>query len=280
VDSSWSSRSRSLSESSVVSEPDQITLNVGGRLFCTSKATLTNAGGKDSFFVSMLSGRFPVVRDKHERIFIDRDATHFRHIINFLRDGGVGWDPTEMDLNTRQIRQLLREVKYYNIVPLQRILEKYLIRLHKEQQVKKFHVVIVDGYRYYVSLAVELFLSNGFMVDGYTGTASSNSKWVSVLLRGDRRKLMANIQAVTKLRELLVSGHLVTEFFAQNDDKEGKKKAAAAAARAAAGARGDWERDISISGLSQLTLGENEDAPEEIGEGADHGENEEAAEDD
>jgi len=146
-------------------------------------------------------------------------------------------------LSLKQLKQLLREVKFYNITSMQKILEKYMTKLVKEE-VPKCHVVIVDGDRYYVSTAVELFLSNGFTVDGYTGTASSNSKWVSVLLRGDRKKLIANAPAVTRLRELLVSGHLVTEFFAQMDEREKK--------------RGMRDRDISLSRLSQLTVGDND----------------------
>jgi len=171
----------------------------------------------------MFSGRFPVVRDKSERIFIDRDGTHFRHILNFLRDGADRWDPKELNLDKNELKQLLREIRFYNIQPLFNLVAQHLAQLKKLQE-KKQHVVIMDGDRYYVSLAVELFISNGFTIDGYTGTASSNSKWVSVLLRGDRMKILSNEHALANLRALLVSRHLVTEFFAQMDERETKAK--------------------------------------------------------
>jgi len=204
---------------------DQINLNVGGKFFSTTRATLTRTGGRDSFFVSMFSGRFPIVRDKTDRIFIDRDGTYFKHILNYLRDGGERWDPGELDLTRNELKQLLREVHFYNIRPLHSLILQHVNHLSKKQD-KKQHVVIMDGDRYYVSLAVELFISNGFTVDGYTGTASSNSKWVSVLLRGDRHRLLSNVTALAQLRELLVSRHLVTEFFAQMDEREAKRRVA------------------------------------------------------
>jgi len=216
-----------LSEVSTYSEVtdggDQLNLNVGGHLFTTTKATLTRTGGKDSFFVSMFSGRFPVVRDKNDRIFIDRDGTHFRHILNYLRDGGERWDPMELNLEANELKQLVREVRFYNIQPLHGMIVSHLTFL-KKQQDRKQHVVIMDGDRFHVSLAVELFISNGFTVEGYTGTASSNSKWVSVLLRGDRHRLLSNETALAQLRELLVSRNLVTEFFAQMNERESKAK--------------------------------------------------------
>ena len=36
----------------------------------------------------MFSGRHPLKKDEDGSYFIDRDGTHFRFILNFLRDGG------------------------------------------------------------------------------------------------------------------------------------------------------------------------------------------------
>ena len=49
-------------------------LNVGGTLFETRRNTLTS---QNSFFSELAT------RDEEEVIFIDRDPTHFRHILNF-----------------------------------------------------------------------------------------------------------------------------------------------------------------------------------------------------
>src|ERR1700722_10791527 len=61
-----------------------IRLNVGGCHFETSKETLVQCSG---YFRTMLSGKFG---DWHEgtssEIFIDRDGSHFAHLLNYLRD--------------------------------------------------------------------------------------------------------------------------------------------------------------------------------------------------
>jgi uracil-DNA glycosylase len=43
---------------------------------------------------AMFSGRHLNSQDEDGRYFIDRDGTHFRHILNFLRDGET-YLPTE-----------------------------------------------------------------------------------------------------------------------------------------------------------------------------------------
>lgn len=70
-------------------------LNVGGTSFTTSRASMLRVKG--SFFEAMVSGRhgYPsemvIVSEtgSGKSYFIDRDATHFRHILNFLRAGAV-----------------------------------------------------------------------------------------------------------------------------------------------------------------------------------------------
>lgn len=43
-------------------------------------------------------------------VFVDRDGTHFRHILNWLRDGVV---PT---LSESEYSELLREANYYQLI--------------------------------------------------------------------------------------------------------------------------------------------------------------------
>jgi len=38
---------------------------------------------------AMFSGRHNVTKDEDGRYFIDRDGTHFRYILNYLRDGNT-----------------------------------------------------------------------------------------------------------------------------------------------------------------------------------------------
>ena len=64
---------------------DIVHLNVGGQRFSTSKRTLLSVQGEETFFTSLLSGRISSNEDENGAIFIDRDPTLFRLILNYLR---------------------------------------------------------------------------------------------------------------------------------------------------------------------------------------------------
>lgn len=88
-----------------------VELNVGGMLFATTIDTLTHRN-TDSMLTAMFSGRHRLHKDSKGIIFIDRDGTHFRHILNWLRDGVL---PT---LDFPSYQELLREAEYYQLVDL------------------------------------------------------------------------------------------------------------------------------------------------------------------
>ena len=62
-----------------------VKLNVGGQHFTTSLQTLTK--DPNSMLAAMFSGRFDMKPSEDGSFFIDRDGTHFRFILNFLRTG-------------------------------------------------------------------------------------------------------------------------------------------------------------------------------------------------
>ncbi len=62
-----------------------IHLNVGGQRFSTYRSTLIKY--KDSMLYAMFAGSFPIQSESDGSYFIDRDPTHFRTILNYLRDG-------------------------------------------------------------------------------------------------------------------------------------------------------------------------------------------------
>lgn len=66
-----------------------VELNVGGCKFTTSRSTLCRVPG--SHLESMFSGRHavPACQSSDGSFFIDRDGSHFRHVLNFLRIGSV-----------------------------------------------------------------------------------------------------------------------------------------------------------------------------------------------
>lgn len=72
--------------------PKIMRLSVGGVHFQTSLETLCK--DSNSMLAAMFSGRHFVQKDEDGRYFIDWDGTHFRYILNFLRDGNT-YIPTE-----------------------------------------------------------------------------------------------------------------------------------------------------------------------------------------
>jgi len=64
--------------------PNLVLLDVGGTHYSTTSATLTAI--PDSMLGRMFSGRYPIKVEEDGRVSIDRDGTHFHHILTFLRD--------------------------------------------------------------------------------------------------------------------------------------------------------------------------------------------------
>jgi hypothetical protein len=87
----------------------RIKLDIGGVRHVTSAATLTRFS--DSMLGAMFSGRHEMLLDEDGYIFIDRDGTHFRHILNFLRNPEL----FSIDLSLAHEQELRREVDYYGL---------------------------------------------------------------------------------------------------------------------------------------------------------------------
>ncbi|KAL9951602.1 hypothetical protein ACROYT_G044297 [Oculina patagonica] len=83
-------------------------LNVGGHLFSTSLDTLTKDSG--SMLHAMFSGRFDTKPSEDGSYFIDRDGTHFRYILNYLRTGQL-IVPEDKVVH----RELLAEAEFYQV---------------------------------------------------------------------------------------------------------------------------------------------------------------------
>ncbi|KAH1249831.1 FH protein interacting protein FIP2 [Glycine max] len=94
-----------------------VRLNIGGKKFCTTTDTLTQRE-PDSMLAAMFSGRHTL------------DGKHFRHILNWLRDGVV---PT---LEESQYSELLREAEYYQLLGL---IDGIHSVLNKKNEDDEFH---------------------------------------------------------------------------------------------------------------------------------------------
>lgn len=88
----------------------RIKLDIGGANFTTKLTTLTRF--PDTMIGAMFSGRHQIFTDESGNIFIDRDGTHFRHILNFLRCP-EDFDPSTIDVGHR--KELKKEANYYGL---------------------------------------------------------------------------------------------------------------------------------------------------------------------
>eukprot|EP00475_Leptophrys_vorax_P034193 TRINITY_DN54906_c0_g1_i1.p1 TRINITY_DN54906_c0_g1~~TRINITY_DN54906_c0_g1_i1.p1 ORF type:complete len:309 (+),score=19.35 TRINITY_DN54906_c0_g1_i1:850-1776(+) len=88
----------------------RVCINVGGTFYETSVDTMTQRD-PDSMLAAMFSGRHVLHVDTGNKssVFIDRDGTHFRHVLNWLRDGAVPL------LDVPLFHELMREAEYYQL---------------------------------------------------------------------------------------------------------------------------------------------------------------------
>jgi hypothetical protein len=129
-----------------------VEVNVGGTVFLTTMSTLCNE--EESYFAACL--RFTQSWEEEEEeevgggagglareggnaarinpisVFVDRDATHFRHILNFLRDGRCPHLTPNAD--QQFVRELLAEARFYQVKGLIAELEKYLEKKREEDK--------------------------------------------------------------------------------------------------------------------------------------------------
>ena len=85
-----------------------VKLNVGGHNFTTSVQTLTK--DPKSMLAAMFSGKFEMKPSEDGTFFIDRDGTHFRFILNYLRNGEL-----ILPEGATFLKELEAEAKFYQI---------------------------------------------------------------------------------------------------------------------------------------------------------------------
>ena len=87
---------------------EEVILNVGGTRFSTSLTTLTSTPGT---YFSARFGTFGNYREEmNSDYFIDRDATYFRHVLNWLRSRVV-----PHTLTSGEVKELLVELEYFSL---------------------------------------------------------------------------------------------------------------------------------------------------------------------
>ena len=112
----------------------RIVLDISGQLFFNSEHTLLQA--KDSLFSDVLSPTNTTFCKTGEkgRFFFDRDSTHFRFILNHLRNGAQQ-DPDSLPKDKLVLFELLHEARYYRLRSLE---ASVLLRMHELQRCQLF----------------------------------------------------------------------------------------------------------------------------------------------
>ncbi|XP_069828219.1 potassium channel regulatory protein [Dendropsophus ebraccatus] len=94
-----------------MSNPEVITLNVGGMMFTTLTSTLVRF--PESKFVHMLDGTDRDFRIVNGQYFVDRDGTLFNYILDYLRTSQL-----TLPSDFSDYERLQREAEFYQIISL------------------------------------------------------------------------------------------------------------------------------------------------------------------
>lgn len=106
--------------------PERVALNVGGKLFDTTVATLTRL--PNNLLEMMFTGQLPIPKDANGRFFIDRDGETFAHVLNFLRTRTLALGDGFRDLDA-----LMQEAEYYQISDLKRLIQSHAVSVRRSK---------------------------------------------------------------------------------------------------------------------------------------------------
>jgi hypothetical protein len=131
IDRLWETYSKNCAEmkkemQTVVTYSSNIVkLNVGGIVYVTTRTTLTSI--PNTIFEGMFSGKFLVKPEEDGTYFLDRDGTHYRYIINYLRDRDLDLIPCDHVI----IQELIPEASFLGLHELTDYLKKQLVLVHQ-----------------------------------------------------------------------------------------------------------------------------------------------------
>ena len=138
-----------------------VKLNVGGHQFTTSLQTLTK--DPNSMLAAMFSGKFEMKPHEDGTFFIDRDGTHFRFILNYLRTGKL-----TLPDGAKFLKELAEEAEFYQI---QGILDELKLMKESLTSVK----LNVGGHHFTTSLQTLTKDPNSRLAAMFSGEHDENS---------------------------------------------------------------------------------------------------------
>ncbi|MEW8544967.1 MAG: BTB/POZ domain-containing protein, partial [Candidatus Thiodiazotropha sp.] len=101
----------------------RVLLNIGGKIFQTSRVTLK--ADPTSVFAVMFRRGCPFRPYARDTYYFDRDPSHFRFILNYLRNGGY-LDILTLPHEKKYLLELLQEVRFYMLGGLEELVVKRL----------------------------------------------------------------------------------------------------------------------------------------------------------
>ncbi|UMM20496.1 hypothetical protein L5515_015750 [Caenorhabditis briggsae] len=133
-----------------------VKIDVGGYVFKSFRSTLEKS---DGFFKQMLKATSKAMFDESGAFFIDRDPTHFRLILNFMRDGHVELPETE-----KEQKEILKKAEYYSVDGLMKICEEKIYR-----KIKVLNLVLNLG----VYFVIPIFHDSNYEMELHWSITSS-----------------------------------------------------------------------------------------------------------
>lgn len=104
-------------------------LNVGGKIYFCSKATLTK-DESSMFYKMFVTGDVSVPKDQRGRYFIDRKEKYFGKVYKFLRDGKL---PSSLNA----LVSLQQEAQYYDLKEMNTTLAKLITEKKARKALKE-----------------------------------------------------------------------------------------------------------------------------------------------
>ena len=124
---------------------DIVSLNVGGIIYTTTRSTLLSAdSNQDNYFTSLLSKRFPVLKDNQGNIFIDRDGKNFRYIINYLRGGSLHVTEANPAQSRLIFFEIIDESLFFGLDVLTSELQRRIDAIEEDENRPKINNVVTE----------------------------------------------------------------------------------------------------------------------------------------
>lgn len=106
-----------------MSEEIIVDLNIGGSYYTTSRQTILSTINPNNLFHDLLETKSkPIVHDSNQRIFIDRNGSLFKFVLDYLRNEGRLVLPDNFD----ELDRLKLEAQYYKMNHLEKLIDEQI----------------------------------------------------------------------------------------------------------------------------------------------------------